>query len=51
MEIEATAASDMVSLRPRERAVKERCEKDVFRASKRLMIMPMNCTKQKIMSK
>ena len=43
MEIEATAASDTVSFLPSERAWSERCEKDVFRASSRLITILMNC--------
>lgn len=42
MEIPAMAASLTESLRPIERAARERWEKDVFRASKRLTTMLMN---------
>lgn len=39
IEIPATAASLTESFLPTERAVSERCENDVLRASKRLMTM------------
>lgn len=42
MEIDATAASDMVSRLPSERADIERCENDVFKASKRLTTIFIN---------